>query len=261
MKIILSPAKSLYDTVKVEGIEPSQILFTAEVEKLIANLQKLSQKQIAKLMHISDDLAALNYNRFQHFSREFTLENSSPAGLLFSGAAYQGLDYASMTLADQKEGNKRLRILSGLYGLLRPFDLIQPYRLEMGTSLKVTPKTTNLYKFWGDKIQKQLQKELQEEGSNLLVNVASSEYFKAAQLKEMSGIEIITPVFKDLNKNGEFKVNMTYAKQARGMMTRFIIENKIDKSEEIKGFDIAGYGFDAANSDKSEFVFNRTKKI
>lgn len=261
MKIILSPAKSLFEDVHVEGITPSQVIFKEEVARLISKLQKLSKNQIAKLMHISDDLADLNYHRFQNFASEFKRDNSSPAGLLFSGAAYQGLDFGSLSIENQEEGNKRLRILSGLYGLLRPFDLIQPYRLEMGTSFKVTPKITNLYKFWGEKIQNRLQQELEEEDSKLLVNVASAEYFKAANLQNLKGIEVITPVFKDLNKKGEFKVNMTYAKQARGMMTRFIIEHKIDKSEDLKSFNIKGYEFDANSSSNTELVFHRNKII
>jgi hypothetical protein len=208
-------------------------------------------------MHVSKDLALLNYDRFQRFSNEFTAENSFPAAYLFSGAAYQGLDFTSLSEAEQNEGQERLRILSGLYGILRPFDLIQPYRLEMGTKFEVTPKMNNLYKFWGDKIRKKLESELKEEGSSLMVNLASQEYFKAAQLNKMQNVEIITPVFKDRNKKGEYKVNMQFAKTSRGRMTRFIIQEKIDQAEGLKAFDAEGYTFSPNDSSETEYVFLR----
>lgn len=257
MKIILSPAKSLNEAVKFDGVTCTEIGFPAETTYLIKKLAKLSKDKIGKLMDISPDLASLNYDRFQNFQATFTPENSFPAGYVFSGAAYQGLDFANLSNADQEEGQKRLRILSGLYGLLKPFDLIQPYRLEMGTSLNITPKISNLYKFWEDKIYKKLLEELKEEETKLLVNVASSEYFKAARLEKMKEIEVITPVFKDRNKNGDYKVNMTFAKLARGRMARFIIEEKIDRSEDLKSFNATGYSFIAKSSTPTEFVFHR----
>lgn len=259
MKIILSPAKSLNEEVQFDASNVTEIAFPDETARLIKKMRQLSKGKIEKLMSISKDLAALNYDRFQNFQSDFTPKNSKPAAYLFSGAAYQGLDFTTLSPADQEEGQKRLRILSGLYGLLRPFDLIQPYRLEMGTAFKVTPKITNLYKFWEDKIQKKIEAELKEEGSKLLVNVASSEYFKAARLDKMKGIEIITPVFKDMNKNGDYKVNMQFAKLSRGRMTRFIIENKIEKAEDLKAFDAEGYYFSPQNSTTEEFVFLRDK--
>mgnify|MGYP000313931647 CR=1 FL=1 len=260
MKIILSPAKSLNEDVQFTNGNLTAIPFPEETARLAKKLSKLSKGQISKLMGISKDLAALNFDRFQNFSSEFNIENSYPAGYVFSGAAYQGLDFLNLSKSDQEEGQNRLRILSGLYGLLKPFDLIQPYRLEMGASFKVTPKVTNLYKFWQDKIQKRLEEELNEEGSTLLVNVASSEYFKAARLDKMKGIQIVTPVFKDLNKQGEYKVNMQFAKLSRGRMTRFIIENKIEKSEDLKAFDTEGYVFSVNDSTDAEFVFLREKR-
>lgn len=260
MKIILSPAKSLNEEINFGAVPVTEIPFESETLRLSKKLKKLSARQIGKLMNVSKDLSELNHDRFQNFSEEFTKDNSIPAGYIFNGAAYQGLDFPGLSKADQEEGQKRLRILSGLYGLLKPFDLIQPYRLEMGTSFKVTPKVTNLYKFWGDKIQKKLEEEIKEDGNNLLVNVASSEYFKAANLNKMEGIEIITPVFKDINKNGEYKVNMQFAKLSRGRMTRFIIENKIDKAEGLKGFDVEGYEFSPNDSSENEFVFLRAKR-
>ncbi|MFT5821883.1 MAG: cytoplasmic iron level regulating protein YaaA (DUF328/UPF0246 family) [Crocinitomix sp.] len=261
MKIILSPAKSLNEVATYGNIPLTSIPFEEDTLRLAKKLKKLSARQIAKLMSVSKDIAALNYDRFQQFSDDFNTENSLPAGYIFSGAAYQGLRFAELSTAEQEEGQKRLRILSGLYGLLKPFDLIQPYRLEMGTSFKVTPKVTNLYKFWGDKIQKKLAAELKEEGSNLLVNVASSEYFKAAKLNDLKGVEIITPVFKDINKDGEFKVNMTFAKMSRGRMTRFIIQNKIEKAEHLKAFDAEGYEFSPNDSSEAEFVYLRSKRM
>ncbi|NOQ74146.1 MAG: peroxide stress protein YaaA [Crocinitomix sp.] len=260
MKIILSPAKSLNEEVIYGDISLTSIPFKEDTFRLAKKLKKLSARQISKLMGVSNDIAALNYDRFQNFSEAFNTENSIPAGFIFSGAAYQGLRFAELSKAEQEEGQNRLRILSGLYGLLKPFDLIQPYRLEMGTSFKVTPKVTNLYKFWGDKIHNQLAAELKEEGSNLLVNVASAEYFKAAKLNNLKDIEIITPVFKDINKDGEFKVNMTFAKMSRGRMTRFIIQNKIEKAEHLKAFDGEGYEFSPNDSSDAEFVYLRSKR-
>lgn len=259
MKIILSPAKSLNENVTSEGLQTTGIPFPDDTARLAKKLSKLSARQISKLMGVSADLGALNYDRYQNFAEDYTTANSYPAGYVFSGAAYQGLDFQSLTPAEQEEGQKRLRILSGLYGVLKPFDLIQPYRLEMGTRFKVTPKVTNLYKFWGDKIQNKLEAELKEEGSNLLVNVASSEYFKAANLNKMEGVEVITPIFKDMNKNGEYKVNMQFAKLSRGRMTRFIIQNKIEKAEELKAFDAEGYTFSPDHSSETDYVFLRAK--
>ena len=257
MKIILSPAKSLNEAVKFDSVACTSIGFPEETSYLIKKLAKLSKDKIGKLMDISPDLASLNYDRFQNFQASFTPENSFPAGYVFSGAAYQGLDFGNLSDSDQAEGQKRLRILSGLYGLLKPFDLIQPYRLEMGTSLSITPKISNLYKFWEDKIHKKLLEELKEDETKLLVNVASSEYFKAARLEKMKEIEVITPVFKDRNKNGDYKVNMTFAKLARGRMARFIIEEKIDRSEYLKSFNATGYSFIVKDSTPTEFVFHR----
>ena len=260
MKIILSPAKSLNESANYAHVNPTAISFPGETERLAKKLEKLSAKQIKKLMHLSDDLADLNYNRYQAFSTEFNESNSIPAGFIFNGAAYLGLDFETLTAEEQQEAQNRLRILSGLYGVLKPFDLIQPYRLEMGTSLKVTPKVTNLYQFWGTKIHDAIVNELKAEESTLLVNVASSEYFKAAKLDKMKGIEVITPIFKDINKNGEYKVNMTFAKRARGLMARYIIQHKLNDAESLKSFDLEGYYFAPKESDSNELVFLRDKK-
>ncbi len=259
MKIILSPAKSLNETVECGNLNVTQPKFLEDSAKLQKKLAKLSIGQIGKLMSISKELAELNHRRFQDWSLPFTASNSFPAGLAFSGAAYQGMDYASFTDEEMAEGQNRLRILSGLYGLLKPMDLMQAYRLEMGTRFAYTQKVKNLYLFWGDKIRIELQRELDQEGSNLLVNVASSEYFKAAQLEKIDA-ELVTPIFKDINKNGEYKVNMQFAKLSRGRMSRFIIQNKIDTAEGLKAFDAEGYYFVPAESNESEFIYHRDSR-
>lgn len=255
MKVILSPAKSLNENPEYQ-IQPTQPVFQEESENLVKKLSKLSAKKIEKLMDVSTDIAELNYERFQNWSLPFTEKNSKPAAYMFSGAAYQGMDYASMSKKEQERGQDILRILSGLYGLLRPFDLIQPYRLEMGTKFAVTPKVKNLYMFWGDKIRKELEEELARDPNPALVNLASNEYAKAAQLTKLD-YEVITPVFKDMNKKGEFKVNMQFAKLSRGRMTRFIIQNDIKDIESLKAFDAEGYRFSPNDSTETEFVFLR----
>lgn len=252
MKVILSPAKSINEEVEYGDANPTQAVFPDEASKLAGKLAKLSAKQIKKLMGVSNDLAELNYNRYQNWSADDT--NSKPAGYLFSGSAYKALDFTSLNNKEQVLGQDKLRILSGLYGVLKPLDLIQPYRLEMGSSFKVTPKVTNLYKFWGDKIRKQLESEM--EADEILVNAASSEYFKAAQLDKMKN-RVITTVFKDKAKDGSYKVNMTYAKLARGQMVRFLIEDKIDTAEELKTFDRKGFYFSPNDSTDTEFVYLR----
>ncbi|MCH2235686.1 MAG: peroxide stress protein YaaA [Crocinitomicaceae bacterium] len=259
MKIILSPAKSLNEDLELENAEYTQPIFLEESERLAKKLKKVSAKKLGTLMNISNDLAALNQQRYQDWSLPFTEENSLPAGFTFSGAAYQGMDFQSMDKASQERGQKNLRILSGLYGLLKPFDLIQPYRLEMGTRFQVTPKVKNLYLFWGEKLREELERELAEEESQFIVNVASAEYFKAAQLNKIK-YPVITAVFKDRNAKGEYKVNMTFAKQARGRMTRFILENDIQKMEDLKGFDVVGYNFSSNESSEFEYVYLRDKR-
>jgi cytoplasmic iron level regulating protein YaaA (DUF328/UPF0246 family) len=260
MKIILSPAKSLNEDVDFSKAKTSSIYFPDETNYLARKMGKLSRKKIAELMHINSDLADLNYQRYQNWSDSFTPKNSFPAAYGFNGAAYQGLDFASLSAPEQKLGSDRLRILSGLYGLLKPLALIHPYRLEMGLRFKVTPKITNLYKYWADKIRHSLEKELTDEGNSLLVNLASSEYFKAAQLSKMKDIEVITPVFKDMSKKGEYRVNMQFAKMSRGKMTRFIIQDKIDKAKDLQAFNADGYRFAKAQSSDTEFVYLRNQQ-
>ncbi|MCF6301165.1 MAG: peroxide stress protein YaaA [Proteobacteria bacterium] len=248
MKIILSPAKSLNENIDCTNVPQSQPIFLSDSERLGKKLKKLSALQIRKLMGVSADLADLNYNRFQNWSLPFTEQNSKAAAYLFTGAAYQSLDYSSLSEKNQKLGQSKLRILSGLYCLLKPLDLIQPYRLEMGTSFAVTPKVKNLYLFWGDKIRTALDNELQEDEHPVLINAASNEYSKASRLDKMK-TKVITTVFKDTAKDGSYKVNMQFAKQSRGAMSRFIIENDIQQESDIKAFDVGGYYFSGSTGD------------
>lgn len=256
MKVILSPAKSLNEEVDCQNLAYSDIMYPEDAEHLVKKLSKLSQGQIKKLMSVSDDIAELNYNRFQEWSYPFNSENAKPAAYLFNGPAYVFLDYPSLDKKHQEIGQDKLRILSGLYGILRPLDIIQPYRLEMGTKFKVTPKVTNLYLFWGDKLRDELDAELSQDKNPVLVNAASNEYSKAAKLDQLKS-KVITTVFKDLAKDGSYKVNMTFAKQARGAMARYIIENNIEEEEDLKGFDTGGYYFVPQESSQSEFVYHR----
>lgn len=258
MKIILSPAKSLNDKATCP-FETSQPSFLEDSAYLVNKLSKLSTRQLEKLMDVSKDIATLNYDRFQNWSLPFTTKNSSPAVYLFTGAAYQGMDYSTMSEKAQQRGQEMLRILSGLYGILRPFDLIQPYRLEMGTRLAVTPKQKNLYLFWNNKLHHALNEELKTDANPVLVNLASSEYFKAVKLDKLK-FPVITPVFKDENAKGEYKVNMTFAKLSRGRMTRFILENNIQDPESLKAFDAEGYYFSPKDSTETELVFLRDRK-
>ena len=258
MKIILSPAKSLNEQALCSKHEFTQPAFLSESKKLVDKIKKVSVKKIGKLMAISPELADLNYQRFQSWQLPFTEVNAKPAGYIFSGAAYQGLEFSRLDKMSKERGQRDLRILSGLYGLLKPFDLIQPYRLEMGTSFATSSKVKNLYQFWGDKLRLKLEQELSLESNPLLVNVASSEYSKAAQLEKIK-YPVVTAIFKDKSKTGEYKVNMTFAKQARGMMVRYILENNLTKQEELQRFDSNGYYFVTKLSTTSEFVFYRDK--
>jgi cytoplasmic iron level regulating protein YaaA (DUF328/UPF0246 family) len=224
---------------------------------LIEQCRTLSPQDIATLMKVSDKIAGLNVARFAEWSETFTTDNARPALLAFKGDVYTGLEAESMSDSDFDYTQSHLRILSGLYGLLKPLDLMQPYRLEMGTKL-ANPRGSNLYQFWGSIITETLQQALNEQGDDILVNLASNEYFKAVKLRELDA-EVITPVFKDC-KNGQYKVISFYAKKARGMMARYIIDNRISTVEELKGFDVAGYYFDETESTATQLVFKREEQ-
>ncbi|APG65017.1 hypothetical protein LPB136_06445 [Tenacibaculum todarodis] len=252
MKIIISPAKSLDFESKVPTSLHTEPQFLEQSEKLNKKLKTLSRKKLSELMKISDDLAALNYERNQTWETPFTPDNAKQAIYAFTGAVFQGIDVNSLSEEKLPVLQDNLRILSGLYGLLKPLDLIQPYRLEMGTRLKVG-RTENLYKFWGDEIANALNEEISDD--ELFINLASSEYFKAVNKKVLK-VPMITPVFKDL-KNGEYKIVMTYAKKARGLMVRYIIENNVKTIEELKGFNVDKYRFSEGMSNETELVFTR----
>ncbi|NND77825.1 MAG: peroxide stress protein YaaA [Flavobacteriales bacterium] len=255
MLIVLSPAKRLdFDSVpRIKDFTVPEHLDDSEY--LIGKLKKLSARQLEKLMSVSSDIANLNEERYKAWNLPFNLKNAKQAVFAFKGDVYVGLDAENYNKKDLEFAQKHIRILSGLYGVLRPLDLMQAYRLEMGTQLKVTPKKNNLYKFWDDRITKGIANAMEGIGSDDLINLASAEYFKSIKTKLLNK-NIITPVFKDY-KNGEFKVIQFLAKKARGYMTSYIVKNKIEKTEDIKGFDSEGYGFNARLSEGNNWVFTR----
>lgn len=252
MKIIISPAKSLDFETPVATSLHTQPQFLEDSIKLNKKLKTLSRKKIAEFMSVSKDLAALNYERNQNWSLPFAPDNAKQAIFAFTGEVFRGIDVTTLEAEKLPLLQDRLRILSGLYGLLRPLDLIQAYRLEMGKKLKVG-RTENLYKFWGDKIANALNDELTDD--DLLVNLASSEYFKVVNQKVLK-VPMITPVFKDF-KNGQYKTIMTFAKKARGLMVRYIIDNNITTIEGLKGFNIDNYRFSEEMSTETELMFTR----
>jgi len=253
MKIIISPAKNLKTEFENKFTESTQPTFLDDSEYLIKKLRKLSKKKIGDLMKISPALSELNYNRYESWNLPFTDKNALPALYIFAGEVYRGMDVATFTKKDLKVANESLRILSGLYGLLKPSDLIQPYRLEMGTRLEITSKTKGLYKFWGNKLTDKLNEAFKKD--DVLVNLASKEYFKAVDFSLINA-KVITCTFKD-NKNGVYKSLMAYGKLARGFMTRFIIKNNLKKVEHLKTFAEEGYIFNPKFSNEDEFVFTR----
>ena len=253
MIVLLSPAKTLDFERKPVIAKSSQPRFLDDTLYLVAKLKKLSVRQIQKLMSVSIDIAELNFERFQNFDQNFHSENSKQAIMAFTGEVYRGLNCSSFNEADFDFAQKHVRILSGLYGLLRPLDLIQPYRLEMGTRFKVTSSKTNLYSYWGERLKNNLLEELNPEEK--IINLASNEYVKSTHPKHLNN-RILNIKFLD-NKNGEYKALMTYAKNARGAMARFIVKNKITNIEELIGFDLNGYHFNSRLSEANELTFTR----
>jgi len=252
MKIVLSPAKSLDFESELPISQFSEARFLADSERINKLLKKKSVRVLSKLMSISDTLARLNYERNQEWSLPFTEANARPAVYAFSGDVYRGLDAYSLPKKKVEVLQENVRIISGLYGILRPLDLIQPYRLEMGTKFPVGVKKS-LYEFWKKKVTQSLNHELEKD--EVFVNLASNEYFKAIDLKALNA-KVITPVFKDF-KNGEYKMIMTFAKLGRGLMTRYLIDTNAKTVEDIKGFNYEGYGFSEAMSTDTELVFIR----
>ncbi|WP_117233724.1 peroxide stress protein YaaA [Vibrio maerlii] len=257
MLIVVSPAKTLDYESPLATQTYTQPEFVEHSAELIEECRKLSPADVSGLMKVSDKIAGLNVARFQEWSTEFTQENARQAILAFKGDVYTGLDAQSLTEADFGYAQQHLRMLSGLYGLLKPLDLMQPYRLEMGTKL-ANARGTNLYQFWGSLITDKLNEALNAQGDNVLINLASNEYFKAVKPKNVDG-QIITPVFKDC-KNGQYKVISFYAKKARGMMVRYIIENRVESVADLTKFDTAGYYFVEEESTATELVFKREEQ-
>lgn len=254
MLIVLSPAKTLdYDTPPTTAVHslPDFIGHSAE---LIAILRQLSPAQIGSLMQISDPLAALNAGRFASWKPKFSAGNAKQAALAFNGDVYEGLDAPSLTARQLEYAQSHVRILSGLYGVLRPLDLMQPYRLEMGTRL-ANPRGKDLYAFWGDLVTNALNEILAVRKSKVLVNLASEEYFKAVKPKLLNAT-VITPVFEDW-KNGRYKVISFHAKRARGLMARYAAVRRISQAERLKAFDAEGYAFDSEASTGHCWLFRR----
>jgi cytoplasmic iron level regulating protein YaaA (DUF328/UPF0246 family) len=254
MITILSPAKTLdYETPdKVADTTIPQ--FTTQTNQLIRILKKKSVEEIKDLMHISDNLAKLNRDRFKSFSKEYTDENAKSAIMAFKGDVYTGLDAETLDKVSLDYVNRHVRILSGLYGLLMPFDKMQPYRLEMGTRLE-NKKGTNLYHFWGDMISKALNKQLKEMETNTIVNLASKEYYKAIDQKKLKA-NVIDIDFRE-EKNGEYKFVSFFAKKARGTMTRYIAEHQLTDPADLRGFDYDNYRYEESGSSENRLLFVR----
>ncbi len=254
MLIVLSPAKTLDYETPVNVTKATVPDFIPRSAELVSVLREMPPASIASLMKISDPLAQLNAERFSSWSETFNRDNARQAVLAFNGDVYDGLDARSLDKKQLDWAQRHLRILSGLYGLLRPLDLMQPYRLEMGTKL-ANPHGRDLYAFWGDQITQALNKALAAARSTALVNLASEEYFKSVRPKLLS-VPVITPVFEDW-KGGKYKIISFFAKRARGMMARYAIEHGITDPGQLKAFDVDGYVFDASASDALNWIFRR----
>lgn len=257
MIIVLSPAKTLDYEPQSHTKKSSTPDFLDDSKELIDVLKKKSKSQIAKLMSLSDKLAELNVQRYKDWRIPFDAENAKQCLLAFKGDVYQGFEFDDWKAADFMFAQKHLRILSGLYGVLRPLDLMQPYRLEMGTKLK-TERGKDLYAFWGDRITTAINLAIKTSRSKAFVNLASNEYFGAVNAKDLE-VPIVTPVFKD-EKNGKFKIISFFAKKARGMMANYIIQNRIKDPDGLRDFDVAGYRFDEDSSDEHTLTFLRDEQ-
>jgi cytoplasmic iron level regulating protein YaaA (DUF328/UPF0246 family) len=252
MKIVISPAKSLNFEKELPTKKHSEALFLKEARQVHAVLKQKKPAELSELMHISEKLADLNWQRNQDWKTPFTTENARPAIFTFDGDVYTGLDAYSIPIEKLDDLQDRLRILSGLYGVLKPLDLIQAYRLEMGTKLPIG-ESKNLYEFWKVTLTKALNKELEKD--ELFINLASTEYFSAVDVKALK-VAVITPEFKDY-KNGKLKIISFFAKKARGLMVRYIIDTNAQTIDDLKGFNYEGYQFDANLSKGNHLVFTR----
>ena len=261
MIIVISPAKALDYETPPNTAQFTQPAFLDHAAELIDILRQRSPAQVAALMSLSDPLASLNVARYEQWSPPFTPDNAKQAVLAFNGDVYEGLDAPSLQPDELAWAQDHLRILSGLYGVLRPLDLMQAYRLEMGTRL-ANPRGKNLYEFWGERITDELNRLLAREEEagreRVLVNLASDEYFKSVKPKKLKG-RIVTPVFEDW-KGGRYKIISFYAKRARGLMSRYVITRRIDEVEALQGFDAEGYAFAADASDADTLVFRRREE-
>jgi cytoplasmic iron level regulating protein YaaA (DUF328/UPF0246 family) len=250
MLILISPAKTL-DYSAPNFKDYTQPDFTTEIKALVNVMKKKSAREISELMDVSENLALLNEERYKIFQKDFSIDNSKQALLAFKGDVYTKIDVENYAKDDFEFAQNHLRILSGLYGLLKPLDLIQPYRLEMGTRLE-TKKGKNLYEYWGTKIAKAVE---EAAGGGPIINLASQEYFKAVEVNKLKN-SVLTIHFKEF-KNGEYQTIGFFAKQARGTMTNFAIKNRITKPEDLKGFNLEGYEFSAPKSGAGDWVFIR----
>ncbi len=254
MICIVSPAKSL----NFDNYNPSDSNtmpdFLKESQRLVNQLKKKSPKSIAKLMSISDNLAELNYQRFQDWEMAHESGEIKQAMYAFKGDVYLGLEAETFSEDTLAYANNHFRMLSGLYGVLKPMDIIHPYRLEMGTKINIGTHK-NLYSFWGPKIAKKLNELGKEQNDSTLLNLASNEYFKSVDKKTLK-LDIWTPVFKD-HKNGNYKVISFFAKRARGMMTKFVLENRIEQLDDLRAFNSDGYYFEGIDEKKQEIIFLR----
>ncbi|KGQ30518.1 hypothetical protein P375_09475 [Gallibacterium genomosp. 2] len=254
MLAIISPAKTLDFSTPSPISSYTQPDLTQYSQQLIEICRRLTPAEIASLMKISDKLAGLNAARFAEWVLQHHTENSKAAIYAFKGDVYTGLEAETLSAEDIQFAQSHLRMLSGLYGLLKPLDLMQPYRLEMGTKLK-NERGNDLYHFWGNVITDQLQQALDQQGDNILVNLASDEYFKVVNTQRLQAT-IIKPIFMD-RKNGTYKVISFYAKKARGLMSRYLLQQRLTEIEQLKTFDLGGYWFDENLSTTTELIFKR----
>jgi len=254
MLTVISPAKTLDFESPTVTDAFSQPAHLTQSRKLVRRLRQLSASDLSRLMQVSDDIADLNQQRFKKWKTPFKTDNARQALFAFKGDVYIGLDAYSMTPENVGFAQDHLRILSGLYGVLRPLDLMQPYRLEMGTRLD-TDQSKNLYQFWDGRITKTLNQDLRQSGTKTLINLASNEYFKSIKPKLLKA-EVITPVFKDYHKDS-YRVIGFFAKKARGTMARYLVDHQIDEPEALKDFNLGGYAFNAQLSAAHEWVFTR----
>lgn len=255
MYILISPAKNLDET-PIDSSHCSQPTLLEHSQILIDQLKTLAPQDIAQLMSVSDKIARLNTERFQNWHTPFTQDNAKAAVFMFNGDVYEGLNATTLTDDALKWLQNHSGILSGLYGLLRPLDLIQPYRLEMGTKL-TNPRGNDLYAFWHDHLTPIIQQQLDQQNQPILINLASQEYFKAVQSNRLNA-RIITPIFQD-EKNGQYKIISFYAKRARGLMLRHAAENQITDAEQLKTFNSEGYAFCPDISNENQWVFRRAE--